>query len=276
MFAVYEKSVEERFMGEGEQRDDDLIRGMINSGTEIAGGAAGGALGFLAAGPAGAVLFGAAGAAMAVVLRKVGVELSERFLGPREKVRAGAVLALAVEEVQRRMAQGEQLRDDSFFKQASDGHSEGEEVVESILLKSQREPEERKLPFMAHLLAAIGFDRGLSAGMAQQLTKLAEQLTYRQLCILKMAATREQFELRNANYREQGHFSRPLLQLLYECHDLYGRGLMSNGEGVALGLTDIVPASLSPQGFGAELFNLMRLGEIPVEDVSPIAQQLRT
>ena len=52
--------------------------------------------------------------------------------------------------------------------------------------------------------------------MAHQLTKAAEALTYRQLCIIKLSAVKEQFVLRSEDYREHGDFSRELLQVLYE------------------------------------------------------------
>lgn len=60
------------------------IRRLIDAGAEIAGGAIGGALGFLAAGPAGAAAGGAGGAAAAAVLKHIGGEVSERVLSPRE------------------------------------------------------------------------------------------------------------------------------------------------------------------------------------------------
>ena len=57
------------------------FRALIDSGADIAGGAIGRALGFLAA--------GAGGVAVAAALKKVGDEVSKRFLNPREQVRVG-------------------------------------------------------------------------------------------------------------------------------------------------------------------------------------------
>ena len=55
-----------------EERRDELLRNMINSGAEIAGGAVGGALGFLAGGPFGAAALGAGSAAAAVAFKRIG------------------------------------------------------------------------------------------------------------------------------------------------------------------------------------------------------------
>lgn len=260
------------------EKKDENVRGLISAGTELAGGtvaaAIGALLGAAVAGPPGAIAGGAAGAAAAISLRRAGEEISERVLGPREKVRAGAVLAIAAADIRSRTAAGEPLRADSFFEPGATGRSHAEEVAESVLLKAQREPEEKKIPFMGYLLSSIAFNSGVNSELAHQLTKAAEQLTYRQLAILKLAATKTSFSLRASNYREQATFEKDLLQVLYECFDLYQRGYINNGGSVAFGPSEIAPASMSTQGLGAYIYNLMKLRGIPAEDVSSIAALL--
>jgi len=263
-----------------EQRDNETnkngrIRALINSGAQIAGGAVGGALGFLAAGPGDAAVLGAAGAAAVVALKYVGQEVSERLLGPREKVRIGAVLAIAAAEIKQRIADGESVRTDGFFDEKPSGRSDAEEVAESVLLKSQREPEEKKIPYMGHLLSNVAFDPKISAQMAHQITKAAEQLTYRQLCILKLTMVKQEFGLRSEDYRAQGSFSKELYQVLYECLDLYHRGFINFGGDVAFGPTDIAPGKMTVQALGADLYNLMELVTIPNGDLAPIAVHLK-
>lgn len=253
---------------------DGKYRHLIESGAEIAGGAIGGALGFLAAGPAGAAVFGAGGAAAAMALRHLGQEASERMLGPREQVRVGGVLAIAAEEIGSRITSGETIRADGFFESTS-GRSDGEEVAESILLKSQREAEERKIPYMAHLLSGVAFDTSISAQMAHQLIRLAEQLTYRQLCLLKIGVVKTNFSLHNGDYRGNGEFTKELYQVLYECLDLYHRALINFGGEVLFGPTDVAPEKMSVQALGADLYNLMRLCTIPDSDLLPIVTQLK-
>lgn len=253
----------------GDARRASGIRKLISAGAEVAGGAIGGALGFLAGGPAGAAALGAAGAAAASALKHIGEEASERLLAPREAVKVGGVLALIAAEVSSRTASGEKLRTDDFFKES--GRSAAEEVAESVLLKSQREAEEKKLPYMAHLFAGIAFDRTVSAAMAHQLVKAAEQLTYRQLCLLRLGAVKQLLVLRKVDYRQQGSFSKHLYQVLYEVHDLYNRGYVSYGGSAAFGPSDVTPASISPQGIRADLHNLMKLTEIEFSEILEIA-----
>lgn len=257
------------------EMNDESIRELIDRGAEIAGGAVSGAFGFLAGGPIGAAVLGAGGAAAAMALKHIGQEVCERFLGPREKVRIGGVLAIAANEIKQRVENGESLRFDDFFKGNASGRSDAEEVAESVLLKCQREPEEKKIPYMGHLLASIAFDAQVSAQMAHQIVKAAEALTYRQLCILKLAVVKELFELRDGDYRGHGSFSRELYQILYECLDLYHRGFINFGGEVAFGPTDVVPGKMTVQGLGADIFNLMGLARIPNEDLIPIVEQLK-
>ena len=251
------------------------IRDLIDSGVEIAGGAVGGALGFFAGGPVGATALGAAAVVAAKTLKSIGQEVSERLLGPRERVRVGAVLAIAAADINKRIVSGDKIRTDGFFDEKPSGRSDAEEVAESVLLRSQREPEEKKIPYMGHLLSSVAFDPQISAHMAHQIIKAAEQLTYRQLCILKLAVTKEVWRLRNGDYRGQVSFTKELYQVLYECIDLYYRAFINNGGDVAFGPTDINPGKMTIQGLGADIYNLMRLMTIPEEDIAPIAVQLK-
>jgi hypothetical protein len=252
----------------------DPVRRLIEDGAEIAGGTIAGALGFLAAGPIGAAALGGGGAAAVVALRRVGAEVGERLLARRERVRLGGVLALTAATIQDRSRRGESLRQDGFFEQKPGGRSDAEEVAESVLLKSQREPEERKLPYLAGLLANVAFDANISAEMAHQLIKVAEQLTYRQLCLLKIAAIKQSLSLRASDYRGHTAFAKTLYQVLYECFDLYQRKFVSFGGDVAFGPTDVKPSNMTLQGLGVDLFNLMGLRWIPDLDLAPVVAQL--
>lgn len=210
-----------------------------------------------------------------MALRRIGEEAGKRLLGPREKVRVGGVLALAAAEINRRICKGEKIRSDGFFNEKPKGRPDAEEVVESILLRSQREPEEKKIPYMGHLLSNIAFDTEIGVHMAHQTIKAAEQLTYRQLCILKLAALKEKYGLRMSDYRQHGLFAKDLYQILYECMDLYHRGFINFGGGVAFGPTDVIPGKMNVQGLGADLFNLMSLTRIPMEELLPLVVQLK-
>lgn len=259
---------------DGDGSDDRKLNAIITSSGDIAGGAIGAAIGFLMGGPAGAVLGGASGPAAAATIKKIGHEATGRLLGPREKVRIGGALAIAAAHIKGRTERGEELRTDGYFETRHSGRSDAEEVAESVLLKSQREAEERKIPFMAYLIGNIAFNDAISAHLAHQIVKAAESMTYRQLCILKLAAVSKDCSLRATDYRGQGNFSKTQYEILYECMDLYHRAFVNFGGDVAFGPTDVKPGSMQLQGMGADIFNEMGLATIPQADLDPIIAQL--
>ena len=257
---------------------------LINYGVPLLGAGASAAvsstLGLI--GPEGAAVGGMVGKGIEIALNKVGQDISERHLSTREKVRIGAVLVNTAEEIRKRRKSGESLREDGFFDEKQTGRSDAEEVAESVFLKAQREPEEKKIQYMGYLLSSIAFDPEISVNLAHQLTKAAEQLTYRQLCILKICAAKDDFELRDNNYRERECFENDLYEVLYECSDLYSKEYIHFGldtitfePNVLSKLRSVKPSGMAFQRIGDYLYNLMKLCLIPDEDIAPIAAQLQ-
>ena len=277
---------------EGKESRDGLIR-LIDRGTEIlAAGAAAVTSGavalLLGEGPEAKAIGGLASKGIEIVLRDVGTDISSRQLGPREEIRVGAALIIAAAEIKRRQKNGELLRDDGFFDKNQGGRSDAGEVLESVLLKAQREPEEKKIRHLGLLYSSIPFDSDISLPYAHQLIKVAEQLTYRQLCILKLCDVKDNYNLRDEDYRDQNVDRKDLNQILYECAeldnkqyinsrgkaDLHGREFADFGATID-GLTRAIPSCMTLQGIGADLYNLKKLSLIPDEDIDPIAEQLK-
>jgi hypothetical protein len=215
----------------------DNFQPLLDHGTEmLAGGAAtvtGATIAWLlGGGPEALAIGGTVGKGIQIALGKVGGEISSRQLGPREEKRVGATLIIAAAEINRRLENGDALRDDGFFDEKQTGRSDAAEVAESILLKVQREPEEKKIPYMGYLLSSIAFDPEISVQMAHQLSKIAEQLTYRQSCILKLCDVKDKYNLRDKDYRDQDVDKKDLYQVLYECAELYNkitRNILTSG-----------------------------------------------
>lgn len=263
------------FLGLSMQKNDNDRTQLFNNYAEIVGSGIGGVLGFLAGDPMAAAFGSVGGSVAAMILKNIGQEFSKRQLAPREDFRVGKVLAIAASEIHQRLENGERLRNDGFFDRQPSGRSDAEEIAESIMLKCQREPQEKKIEYIGYLLSGIAFDSNLSPDMGHQLIKAAEELTYRQFCILKLAVVKDNFGLRGEDYRGQGTFATELSQVLYECLDLYHRAYINLGGEVAFGPTDVKPGSMTVQGIGGDLFNLMKLSAIPDQDITPIAEVLK-
>jgi hypothetical protein len=89
---------------------------LANAGADIVGTTLGAGLGLLVGGPPGAFLGGATGAAVTNGLKRVGAELNSRMLGPRQRIRMGAALLYAADEISARIVNGELVREDRFFE----------------------------------------------------------------------------------------------------------------------------------------------------------------
>ena len=263
---------------------NDTLQQLINYGMPLLGAGASAAinstLGMI--GPEGALIGGMVGKGIEIVLNKVGQDISERHLSIREKVRLGAVLVIADEEIRKRRASGEDPREDDFFDEKQTGRSDAAEVAESVLLKAQREPEEKKIPYMGYLLASIAFEPKINVHFAHQLIKAAEQLTYRQLCILKLCAVKDKFGLRSNNYREGAYPENDLYEVLHECADLHNKEYIHSGldnityeNNVLSRVRSTIPSDMAFRTIGDYLYNLMKLSQIPDEDIAPIAKQLK-
>ena len=264
-----------------EQVEERNITERFDDYAEIVGSGIGGVLGFLAGDMMAAAFGSAAGPVVARILKNIGQEFSKRQLSPQEDYRVGKVLAIAALEIHQRIENGESLRNDGFFDKKPIGRSDAEEVAEAITLKCQREPQEKKILYMGFLKASLGFDSDISVDMGHQLIKAAEELTYRQLCILKLAVVKHRFGLRDQNYQDCEKFSKELYQVLQECHDLclknyldYKIPVTFRGE-IAVGYVNLQPNNITIQGIGEDLFKLMKLSLIPDEDIIPIAKVLK-
>jgi hypothetical protein len=255
---------------------NDNLKQLINNNADIISSGISGTLSLLLAGdPLLAALAGPAGTLIERMLKGIGKKFSQRQLSPREDFRVGKVLAIAALEINQRLENGENYRNDGFFDQKPTDRSDAEEIAESIMLKCQREPQEKKILYMGYLKAGIAFDSNVSADMGHQLIKVAEQLTYQQFCILKLVAEKNSFGLRSENYRSYNRFPRKLYPILYECKDLHDREYINFGDEVGFGLTNTIPENMTLQGIGRDLFNFMKLTSIPDEDIIPIAKVLK-
>lgn len=193
----------------------------------------------------------------------------------REEARETTVCVLAAREIQQRIDAGESVRSDGFFDETAGGRSAGEEAWESVLSKSRQESSERKLPYMAHLLAGIAFDPTVDLDVSHQLIAAAEELTYRQLCLMRLAATKHAYALRVDDYRGQDQLSGDVYPVLYECVGLYQMGFVNFGGEVVFGPTDVKPGAIALQGLGDVAHKLMRLSDIPDDDVAEVAKPLQ-
>jgi hypothetical protein len=246
---------------------DENVKDVINIGADITGGLGGALIGLLVAGPLGGVI-GAGGApVITTLIKRLAAEIKERLLGPREQVRIGAVYSFAIDKILKNKETGKELRQDSFFDTNQNERSAAEEIFEGVILKAQREYEETKLCYYGNLLGNIVFDGTVDKVLSNQLLRLAEELSYNQLCMIKIFHPDNNFKwggLRTKNYRK-GQIQRELITILYDLIDLENKQLFVNPINHVFGITDIVPSEFQTQGNANLLYSLMQLNDIPDE-----------
>lgn len=123
----------------------EKAKSLISTVAEIAGAAVGGAIGFFAAGPAGAAGAGTLGVIVAKAGAKLLGDVAERTMSAREKVRVGAVAAIAFDKIKKNAQAGNEPRKDGFFDSVDGRLSKAEEILEGTLRRAREEYEEKKL-----------------------------------------------------------------------------------------------------------------------------------
>jgi hypothetical protein len=187
--------------GGADQDEARQLRVFLEPGSEIAGSLTGAGISLLVGGPPGAVLGAIVPALATRAIRRGALELMHRQMSDRERVRAAGVATIAAARIQGYLDLGHEARSDGFFQGEPGNRSAAEEIAEGVLIAAQREHEEKKLPYLANLLASIAFQEGLSRSEANRLLRLADGLSYRQLCIIALIGKKEEFpQLRDGTF----------------------------------------------------------------------------
>lgn len=122
-------------------------------------------------------------------------DVLERHLSRRERYRIGEVLTYAQAAYQERISDGIALRTDGWFDERPKRRSPVAEICEGVLLKAQKEHQERKVEYYGYLLANLGFVTNIDANLANWLMELSGQLTWTQLVMISMVGRKEDLSL---------------------------------------------------------------------------------
>jgi len=260
------------------QEEQNLAVELIEGGSELAGAATGAAIGLLG-GPGVAIGGAVVGVALTRVLKRVGADLKQRLLGPREEVRIGAAAAFAGATIRELLDAGRTPREDGFFEAQDEERPAAEEVLEGVLLKARDAYEEKKVRLLGILYGQVAFHSEISPAHANHLIELGSRLTYRQLVVLAVAQDEAgRSRLRASDYRGDSEAVQRLglegQALLTEIYDLYQQGLVHGGGEAWISVTDGNPQAMRAQGSGVVLARLMTLDTIPSEDRETVYNQL--
>jgi hypothetical protein len=113
----------------------------------------------------------------------------------RERVRAGAALAFAVEYAATVRRAGRTARTDGFFDERPGRRPAAEELAEAVVGAARRSTDERRVRHLGYLLAEAVVSPGLDADLIGTALPLVESLTWRQLALLAGVGRRERVAL---------------------------------------------------------------------------------
>lgn len=258
------------------ENQEKSLKKLIDLGSNIAGSVTGATLGFLLAGPAGGFAGAVAGPTVGNVIKQIGTEIANRILGPREQERIGAAIRFTANKIDENLAQGLEIRQDDFFIDKINERSTATEIVEGILLTTQKEYQEKKIKFQSNLLANLAFHSDVDRDQANLLIKFADLLSYRQLCLISIIVNKNKFQIPEQRIIKKGTIKPIVSSLMQELYDTYLKGLTGPvNEGYWLKFTDMVPGQTKVHGMGGQLYKLMELGNIDRKDLEQVAELLR-
>src|SRR5688500_16833777 len=113
----------------------------------------------------------------------------------RERARAGAVLASAVEHGVALSRGGRPVRTDGFFTARTGGRSAADTVTEAVVAAARCSHDERRVRHLGYLLAEVASSPDLDAALVDRALTLAAGLTWRQLVLLAGVGRRDRAPL---------------------------------------------------------------------------------
>lgn len=224
---------------------------------------------------------GVPGALAGAIINPVISDIGKRLLSKKEKTRMEIVVSLAKKIIKEKIEKGAKPIPDKDIKSL-------QELSEGVLLTARQSYEEKKLPLLASLVATAPFTSTPEGNMVQTLI-YAEQLSYRELCVLAVIGWNEwekPSKLSNQSLyslKEKKSLPDEKTQGIYEdINHLLVLGIIgqvfdkeTGGPAVASGSLFITPASLVLLYPGKLLFNGMQLDDVIEEDFSEIVEVLK-
>ena len=113
----------------------------------------------------------------------------------RERVRAGAALAFAVEYAATVGRNGRTVRADDWFAPRAGGRCPAEELAEAVVSAARRSTEERRVRHLGYLLAEVAVSPDVDGDLAGRALRLAESLSWRQVAVLAGVGRRDRVPL---------------------------------------------------------------------------------
>ncbi|MDK3258029.1 hypothetical protein [Blastococcus capsensis] len=131
---------------------------------------------------------------IAAVLRAAAENAAGIQVG-RERVRAGAALAFAVEHAVSVQRTGRPVRTDRHFTPRPGSRPVAEELAEAVVTAARRSTDERRVRHLGYLLAEVAVSPDIDAELVGRTLRLTDGLSWRQLALLAAVGRRDRVPL---------------------------------------------------------------------------------
>ncbi|MFP4336993.1 MAG: hypothetical protein ACLFQP_03595 [Halothece sp.] len=158
-------------------------------GGKLGGGGTVAVLGLLSGGLPGAVI-GAVGGSIVETLIEVGYDYYNRRLSRREEVRIAYSLFYMLSKIHQHQEQNDELRNDDFFEPSLNDRSKAAEIMDAVLSKVRQEYQEKKNQLISNIYCNVAYEN-ISVEEIHHIIRVADELTYRELCILSLITKKE-------------------------------------------------------------------------------------
>ena len=256
--------------------DNEKLKNFLKKGSEISGGAIGGAIGLIG-GPIGAIAGGGLGVLSAHLMN----EIIERSLSDRQKIRIAATTTFLFDGIAKRIKNGEKVRSDDFFDQDVLNRSKAEELFEGTLLKCSNQYQEKKIKYISRIFEETIFEETISAESANQILTIAESLTYRKICLISFYGRRNVDFLGEILMRDvyswypNIKYSTDQKLLIQDLFELINLDILDKGNMMMVSNKDIIPDEINLSEIGLTLYNIMNLREIERSALLTIVEGLK-
>jgi hypothetical protein len=249
-------------------------RFLDHSGKALAA-AGGAAIGTIIGGAPAAGIGAGLGAALIEIIN----DITNRSLSKREAQRMSTAMAISLKKIADGLSEGKPLRADLFVN-VPDNPPAADTLFESMLERAKSECEAKKMEYISNIMPNFIFIDEFNFEESLYFSRLIDELTYRQLCLLAIFSGASKIQLRSADFNDSSNLDPMVLNILVQAYSLYVKGLIvvgTDSPGNNLSVLDyqqIAPSLTRPSPNGDRFIRLMGLANIPKTDLDPIIHHL--
>jgi len=231
------------------------------------------------AGPIGTLAGSVTGMVVEKIIRSIKGDFKNRFLSEWELNRINITEAAAKKRIKINIENGLQFRNDDFFTQDSiSDRAPICEISEGTFIAAKNEHEEKKLNYLGNLIGNIPFHQEINRDRANYLVRIAERLSYHQLCILAFFDRKSDYFFKPDEIAQDATHPNIKNMIFREIEELKILSLLSSKNNYLWGggpAGNITPPNVELSETGKIFHTMMNLDQIDKSEIDRVADILK-